>query len=240
MAISDLREREQVYVWQLPVRLAHWIHVAAMVALTVSGYYIGQPYLVAPSDPTYGQVMGTMRLTHAVGATFLGLTLVMRLYWSLVGNRCSRFGSLVPIDKRRRRDFWRQLSYYLFLTNERSEYLGHNPVAGLTYFLLYVLVFVQGVIGLALYSEYYPGGFWWMFFGWAFRWIAQNNILRLVHHSLMWVFGAFLILHLYLAVLNDLIERSGIGSSILTGYKYPHGRTVPEDWKCRDPLERDL
>ncbi|HDN79203.1 MAG TPA: Ni/Fe-hydrogenase, b-type cytochrome subunit [Chloroflexi bacterium] len=214
-------EHKGVYVWELPVRVAHWTHVAAMIALAISGYYIGSPFVVAPGEAYNHYIMGAMRLIHAIAATLLGLSFVIRLYWAFVGNPYSHITGLLPLSRQRLRDFWRQLLYYLFLSNKRPEYLGHNPVAGFTYFFMYFLVFVQGLTGLALYSEYYPRGFWWTFFGWAFHWIARNNVLRLIHHSLMWVFIIFFLIHLYLAVLNDLIERSGIISSIVIGYKYP-------------------
>ena len=35
----------------------------------------------------------------------------------------------------------------------------------------------------------------------------------------MWAFLIFFLVHIYLAVLNDLVERSGLNSSIVTGYK---------------------
>jgi Ni/Fe-hydrogenase 1 B-type cytochrome subunit len=110
-------------------------------------------------------------------------------------------------------------AYYIFLSSRRPEYLGHNPIAGLSYFLLYLLVFLEGITGLALYAEYFPGGLMYTLFGWVWALGANNNIVRMVHHLLMWVFLAFFLLHLYLAVLNDLIEGSGVNSSIITGYK---------------------
>lgn len=218
MATEQLQYPERVYVWEFPVRLSHWIHVGAMLALAISGYYIGAPFLSAPAS-TSGYVMATMRLVHAVAGTFLGISFLVRIYWAIVGNPYAHLRGLLPINRQRWRCFWRQIKYYLFLSTRRPDYIGHNPVAGLTYIALYVLVFLQGLTGLALYAEYYPRGFWWTFFGWAFRWVAHNNVLRLIHHSLMWVFLVFFLVHLYLAVLNDLTEKSGINSSIVTGYK---------------------
>lgn len=219
MATEPMAQHERLsYVWEFPVRLSHWVHVAAMLTLAVSGYYIGSPFL-APPGSTSAYVMASMRLAHAVAATFLGLSLVLRVYWASVGNTYANFRGLLPLTRWRWQDFGRQIQYYLFLSNKRPAYAGHNPVAGLSYIALYALVFLQGLTGLALYAEYYPGGFWWTFFGWAFHWIARNSILRLIHHSLMWVFLIFFVVHLYLAIFSDLTEKSGIVSSIVTGYK---------------------
>jgi Ni/Fe-hydrogenase 1 B-type cytochrome subunit len=219
MAIAQPLEREHIYVWQAPVRLAHWVHVGAMLILAVTGFYIGRPFLVAAGNVATQHVMGSMRMAHAITATFLGISFVTRAYWALVGNRYARFSGLLPFTRRRWRDFWRMMAYYTFLSNKRPEYLGHNPVAGLSYFALYFLVFLEGLTGLALYAEYFPGGLMYALFGWVWALGANSNIVRLVHHLLMWVFVAFFLLHVYLAVLNDLIEGSGVNSSIITGYK---------------------
>jgi Ni/Fe-hydrogenase 1 B-type cytochrome subunit len=218
-SLEAVEEHQPLYVWELPVRIAHWTHVGSMLALAISGYYIGAPFLATAGYGVGPYAMGIMRLIHAVSATFLVLSLIARLYWAIVGNRYARFSALLPVTAEKRQNLWQQLKYYLFLTTQRPDYVGHNPVAGLTYIVLYVLVLAQAVTGLALYSEYFPRGFWWITFGWAFRWIARNNILRLLHHSLMWAFLVFFLVHLYLVILNDLVERSGLASSIVTGYK---------------------
>lgn len=223
MAVEQTQEHRRIYVWEAPVRLAHWVHVGAMLALAISGYYIGAPFLLLSGGPLSNYVMGAMRLVHAVAATFLGLSFVLRVYWAVVGNPFAHIKGLLPWNGQRFRCFWRQIKYYLFLSTRRPDYVGHNPVAGLTYIGLYILVALQGLTGLALYSEYYPRGFWSTFFGWAFHWIATNSVLRLVHHSLMWLFLIFFLVHLYLAVLNDVLEVGGINSSIVTGYKWHTG-----------------
>src|SRR5271170_103063 len=39
-----------VYVWELPVRLAHWGLVIALVVLTITGSYMHDPYLVTHGE----------------------------------------------------------------------------------------------------------------------------------------------------------------------------------------------
>ena len=214
------RESKGIYVWEVPVRIFHWVHVAAMLALGVSGYYIGTPFLSSAGE-AYGQyVMGVMRFIHFVAAIFITVVFALRVYWFFIGNRYSNLLGLLPCSREKLRGFGRQFAYYTFISSRRPEYLGHNPIAGLTYVGMYILLFIQIITGFALYAESYTGGLWRSLFGWAFH-IAPNNIIRLIHHSLMWIFLVFFMVHLYLAVLNDLIERSGIVSSIITGYKYP-------------------
>ncbi|HDY70958.1 MAG TPA: Ni/Fe-hydrogenase, b-type cytochrome subunit, partial [Nitrospirae bacterium] len=36
-------ERKRVYAWEFPVRLTHWINVLCIIALSITGFYIGNP-----------------------------------------------------------------------------------------------------------------------------------------------------------------------------------------------------
>ncbi len=208
----------RLYVWQIPVRLAHWTIVASMIVLGVTGFYIGYPFISAPGEAFYNYVMGTMRFAHFTASFFLATAFVLRVYWFIVGNEYSRFTGLFPLSRDQLRGMWAQVRYYTFTSIKRPHYIGHNPLAGFIYLIIYLLIFLQGLTGLALYGEIRPGGLWWTLFSWLFA-IAPNNVLRLVHHLLMWIFIAFFMLHLYLGVLNDILERSGIISSMVTGYK---------------------
>jgi len=222
MATPVAKDRQLIYVWEAPVRVAHWLTVVCMFVLAISGYYIGDPFIVTSTqDGAAHYIMGEMRFIHAVSAAVLGLSFITRLYWATVGNRYARFSGMLPLTKRRRRDFIQMTAYYMFLSMRRPEYFGHNPIAGLSYFAIFALVLLEGLTGLALYAEYFPGSFWWISFGWVRNLGLRSAELRLVHHGLMWLFVVFFLIHLYLAVFNDLVERSGVNSSIVTGFKQP-------------------
>jgi Ni/Fe-hydrogenase 1 B-type cytochrome subunit len=45
------RACDRVYVWELPVRAFHWVHVASVAVLAFTGYYIGNPFIVVPRPP---------------------------------------------------------------------------------------------------------------------------------------------------------------------------------------------
>lgn len=207
------------YVWQPVVRWYHWINVLCMFTLAVTGFYIGSPFVNVTGAP-FPYITGTVRFIHFVAATILGLVLIIRLYWAFVGNRYARWKGVLPLTKRRVRDLGQQLKYYTFLGSERPCYVGHNPIAGLSYAILWALTIIQGFIGLALNAEVNPGGFWWTWFGWLFG-VSANQTLRLIHHSLAWAFIIFFMVHLYMALLDDVEERDGILSSIVNGVKWP-------------------
>jgi len=211
---------KRVYIWELPVRIYHWINAITLAILAVTGYYIGNPFIaVGPGEAYSNYVMGTVRFIHYVAATVFGLNFFIRLYWAFVGNEFAQWKGLLPITKKRIQDLPHQVKYYALLSPNPPPYLGHNPVAGLSYVALFILTAIQGITGLALNAEISPGGFWWKFFSWAFL-IASNQTLRLVHHLLMYVFIAFFIIHLYMAVVYDILEGEGTISSIVSGYKF--------------------
>ena len=41
----------RVYVWQLPVRLYHWVNALCVAVLCVTGYMIGRPLYFPVSSP---------------------------------------------------------------------------------------------------------------------------------------------------------------------------------------------
>ena len=52
--------------------------------------------------------------------------------------------------------------------------------------------------------------------------------VRDIHHILMWAFILFAIVHIYLVFYHDSIERTGIASSIIGGWKFIDERLVKE------------
>jgi Ni,Fe-hydrogenase I cytochrome b subunit len=54
-------------------------------------------------------------------------------------------------------------------------------------------------------------------------------VVRFLHHVATWLFLIFIPIHIYLAIRADLLERTGVISSIVSG-----GRFVPSDEKFID------
>jgi Ni/Fe-hydrogenase 1 B-type cytochrome subunit len=211
--------QDRIYVWELPVRLFHWVHVASMIALAFTGYYIGNPFITVPSETAQTYLMGWIRYLHFIFAFVLALSSLVRVYWFFVGSQYASWRDWIPVSRERRAFLWKQFKYYIFLTRERPDYLGHNPQAGLSYAVLGALILVQGLFGFALYAEPYTSGFWRVAFGWLLT-LASNQTLRLVHHALMWVFGLFTIIHIYMAVLEEVEEREFSISAMIGGFKF--------------------
>jgi Ni/Fe-hydrogenase 1 B-type cytochrome subunit len=205
-----------VYVWQYPIRLFHWGMVISIAVLSVTGYYIHDPYIVSMVDRPY--MMGWFRFVHeACGMVFIALFL-MRLYMFFGGNRWARWRQFVPLRAQQWKDMIGVMKFYSFMTASDESKIGHNSMAAFSYVGLYSLVIVEIVTGLVLLNWAVPSGFLSFLFGWIPRVVGITN-LRLIHFFLMYVFVAFGIFHVYLCILMSRAEKRGMMDSILIGYK---------------------
>ena len=209
---------ERVYVWEVPVRLTHWMNVAAILALSATGFYIGNPVLGGSVD-----LMAWVRGVHRIAAWVFVASFALRTYWAFAGNRWASWRVLFPyLTADGRRGVGRVLLYYLFVRRQPPGDLGHNPLAGMTYSLVVLLMFLQVVTGLALQSIGTQG---WrtLLVGWIFTWVSLPG-LRLTHHLLMWLLLGFAVHHVYSAALVEAEEKNGTLTSIFSGYKWTRRR----------------
>lgn len=58
----------EVYVWDLPVRLTHWVNVASILVLSLTSYYIANPFILTHGIATNEFLMGTVRFVHFLTA----------------------------------------------------------------------------------------------------------------------------------------------------------------------------
>jgi Ni/Fe-hydrogenase 1 B-type cytochrome subunit len=208
----------EVYVWDLPVRITHWVNVASILVLSLTGYYIANPFFGTRGPATDQFLMGAVRFVHFSVAFVFTMSVLFRVYWAFAGNKYARWQQFLPMKRTRRRALGRMIGYYTFFRKEPPAEVGHNPLAGVTYIGLYVLFALQILTGFALYSQAFTGGVWKTLFGWIIVAFGAQPV-RLVHDIIMYLIIAFTIHHVYSAVVIDMEERSGLVSSIITGRK---------------------
>ena len=209
-----------IYVWEVPVRVTHWAIVISIVALGMTGMYIHGPYLV-PSNPVEASsVMASVRFWHEIFAIVFTISIAVRFYWGFVGNSFASWRQIIP--HRREQFHWmgEMGKYYTFRRRHAPPYAGHNHLAGLAYSVVSVGLFAQVLSGLLLFGwimqtgpvHALSGG------GNAFPFGGIQGV-RTLHYILTFLFAAFAIHHVYSAILIDIEERSGVMSSIFSGYK---------------------
>jgi Ni/Fe-hydrogenase 1 B-type cytochrome subunit len=217
-----MEERVRLYVWEAPVRITHWVTVGAIVVLSLTGGYIADPFLVAPG----GSVMTTMRFIHLIAAFSLIASGLVRTIWLLVGNRFARWSAFIPTSRFQATEIFRQAAFYGFLRKEIPKVLGHNQLAASAYILLFVLLILETLTGFVLYGVLgaEPAA---TMFGWV-RELVGLQAIRLAHHLAMWGILAIALFHVYSCVLVDNIEKNGLLSSIIGGFKFPTREEVLE------------
>ncbi|HLZ37443.1 MAG TPA: Ni/Fe-hydrogenase, b-type cytochrome subunit [Mycobacteriales bacterium] len=214
-----------VPVWQTSIRLLHWLLVATIVVLTITGFYIGTPVLA----PQPGSIpMQLARAVHLFTGFLFTAVLLARFVLLFTGNRWARWRQFLPVEPERRRLLVPSLRYYLFIDKEPPPVVGHNPLAGLTYLVLFAMFVAQAVTGIALEAVEERGGWAWTLTGWVFD-IASVPTVRFFHHLVMWLTIGFVVHHVYSAVLVDREERSGEISSIISGWKSVPRSRVEDD-----------
>ena len=105
--------RRAIYVWELPVRVVHWVIVLALIVLSITGYDIHHPFVSGAGGPGHaGFTMGTIRFVHEITGFVFTAAVLVRVYWAFVGNRFARWRALLPITRAQRRDLRDTVSFY--------------------------------------------------------------------------------------------------------------------------------
>jgi Ni/Fe-hydrogenase 1 B-type cytochrome subunit len=216
-----------VYVWQYALRLFHWGLVISIAALAFTGYYIHDPFIVGQAHRPF--LMGWFRFVHEVFGMILIALFLMRVYLFFAGNRWVRWRQYVPLSGRQFKEMLEVMKFYGFIRPTPISKIGHNPMAAFSYVGIYALVLVEIVTGLVMFNWLRHSPILTPLVGWIPRLIRLPN-LRLIHFLLMFVFIAFGIFHVHLAMLISRVEKRGLMDSIFIGYKViPAGELEEEE-----------
>lgn len=205
-----------VYVWQYPLRLFHWGMVLSVVALSFTGYYIHDPFIIG--QVKYPFLMGYFRFVHELFGMILLALFLMRMALFFIGNDWVAWRRYVPLKSAQWKEMVNVAKFYLFITPRPVSKVGDNALAALSYLGIYVLLFLQIVTGLVLYNNLRHSVLLRFFLGWVPGLVNIQN-LRLIHYFLMFVFLAFAVLHVHLAILISRAEKRGLMDSIFIGWK---------------------
>jgi Ni/Fe-hydrogenase 1 B-type cytochrome subunit len=211
-----------LYVFEVPVRIWHWVHALALTILAITGYLIANPLPSTTGEASDSFLMGNIRLIHFIAAMVFAVGLFVRLYWAIVGNQYAR-GMLIPPFWRG--EFWSRLWHevlmYLFLTRKVAKYRGHNPLAQLFMWLFNLgLALFMICTGFALYSQGTGAGSWAdVMFGWVFVIEPSSQAVRMWHLTGMWLMVAFAIVHIYMVIRADVMSRQNGVSAMIDGYR---------------------
>lgn len=225
---SHAVEYRRVYVWELPVRLYHWVNAVALVMLIITGYLIGAPQRIFYASEAYQLYwFGWVRFLHFLAAYVYVFNFAFRIYWGFVGNKYARWNNYFPLTRKQRAEIVDVVKTDVLQTKLHGAIsTGHNSLAAFIYFLTFLAFCAQAITGFALYSSMSSS---WIprLFTWIVPLMGGEMGVRYWHHTLMWFFVAFIAVHIYLSFYHDYIEGRGTISSIVGGWKFE--REKPEE-----------
>jgi Ni/Fe-hydrogenase 1 B-type cytochrome subunit len=214
-----------VYVWEVPVRIWHWVMATCLLVLAVTGYLIGAPPPTLSGEAGDHFLLGYIRFAHFTAGLLFAVFFVMRVIWIFIGNRFAREIFAVPLAMLRA-EWWRglfdQTRYYLFLKREARPWQGHNPLAAAGMFFMYVLGAVFMILtGLALYGEGLGQASWIFkaFSSWLLPLLGSSQNVHTLHHLGMWYLITFTLVHLYMVVREDICADETVVSTMINGWR---------------------
>ena len=193
---------EAVRVWDLPVRLFHWLIV---VLLAVSWWSAEQ---------------GGVMLKYHMWSGFTVLTLVLfRVAWGFVGSRYARFTDFVHGPRR-------VFGTLGALFDRRPLAIaGHNPLGGWMVVALLVCLLVQTMTGLFANDDLFNEG---PLYSHVSK--ALSDRLTAIHHVNFSVMVALVGIHVLAVVWHRLRKGEQLVSAMITGRKtLPQGVAVPAE-----------
>lgn len=189
-ATPSVLPARRVRVWDLPVRLFHWLTVLLVALAYVS------------------QRMNWMQLHVRAGETLFALVL-FRLLWGCFGSETARFSHFVATPAAA----WRQLRHLAH--REPDVQVGHNAAGGWMVLFLLALLFVETLSGLydnndiadeGPLSEIVPA--------------AIANAIAAIHAYGWDVLAVAVVLHVCAILSYALVKRHNLLGPMVTGTKY--------------------
>jgi cytochrome b len=197
-AAVNTREDSTAKVWDLPVRVIHWLLLVAVCGSWASQEIDGIPFFV-----------------HlGFGYTVL-LLVATRIVWGFFGTRHARFSDFVRGPRA-------VLGYArsLFGGSPRP-YVGHNPLGALMVLLLLALLLAQAVTGLFTNDQVFDTG---PLYGYVSG--ALSDRITTIHKQLFDLILVAVALHVLAALFYLFAKGENLIRPMLTGRK--SARLVPE------------
>jgi Ni/Fe-hydrogenase 1 B-type cytochrome subunit len=239
-AVAAPTDLVRVYVWQVPVRITHWLIAGAIAVLSVTGLYIGRPFMTVPGAAGQSFVMGWIKVIHSYAAIVFICAVVARVIWMFTGNKYARWDKFVPVHQTRMKGLVPTTLFYSFLRKQPPGYVGHNPLAGSAYALVFGLYFLAIGTGLVMRSASSAVDSPLHWFASLAPLFGGLQMARWIHHIVMWLLLGFAVHHVYSSILVAHIEKTGVLDSIFAGYKWVPKHQLgpgPYRWKHRGEFD---
>lgn len=178
-------------VWDLPLRLFHWLFVLTLIGLWYS------------SD----QERELLEYHLLLGYFALGLVL-FRLCWGFLGTRHAQFKHFIPSFS----DIKSYITQHKSLGFSPS--VGHNPLGALMVVALLSLVLLQAISGLFIDDDIFTAG---PYFGVLTK--QAESIMVFIHHNAFDLIIIFSALHIGAVFYYLWVKKQNLIKPMFTGKK---------------------
>jgi cytochrome b len=186
----------KTYIWSLPTRLFHWLLVVGLVV----AYFLGEEEEL-------------LNIHSSIGYS-VGILIIFRIVWGLIGPRYSRFRDF-PVSLNSLRSFISDMK------KSKSMHHGHNPAASLVMIAIFMITLLIVISGTLLLAS--TGNGFFVFLNPA----IDPEILKETHEILVSILIALVVLHLIGNLVDFIFNRkTGTLTSIFTGYKNLDGKGI--------------
>ncbi len=186
---NNTNQKKKVRVWDIPVRLFHWILVSCFI---IAWFTLDNRYL---------------DIHVFVGYLMAGLIL-FRILWGFIGGPYVCF-----------HDFnfgWSEVRDYLkgVLNKCPSHFLGHNPAGSWAIYLLLGLGLSIAITGLLAFGGEERQGPLAGLLNYP-----QGRLAHELHEWLAWLMLGMVIIHLMGVLVESIVHRENLVAAMLTGFK---------------------
>jgi cytochrome b len=193
--MSDPSARTRI--WDLPLRLFHWL----LAALVVFSF-------------TTGKLGGDWLTWHFRSGYAIASLLLFRFLWGFAGSRYARFASFLPSPSR----IWHALRSNGSTPSRVTA--GHSAIGTLSVYALLIVLAVQVSTGVFTNDGTFTEGPWVKFVS-----SALSDRLSTIHYYNHWLVIVLTVLHVAAIGLYLLVRRDDLITPMLTGDKL--GLTAP-------------
>lgn len=222
-----MNRRRMVYVWELPVRIIHWLDALCVTTLFFTGLYIGTPLLHPMGEATENFVLGGVRYLHFLTAFVFLAIWIFRIYWFFAGNEYAKniFRFWSPAA-------WRSVGRHAkgILTATPvmgKEMPGSDQLARMAHGLVFTACMLMILTGFTMYGEFNPTSPIYRLTRWVYALFGTGRPIAVLHHVVTWFFPIWLVAHLYQVFRTDDLTGQGLISAMFTGYY--HVKDEPEE-----------
>ncbi len=182
---------QQYLIWDLPIRIFHWLLVIVLVAL----WY------------TSDQDVGLIEIHIKLGYVALGLIL-FRLVWGIVGTKHARFKNFKPSLS--------EFKHYIVTTKTGKTplFAGHNPAGSLMVVLIIVLFLMQAISGLFINDDVFSSG---PYYGTIDS--TAEIIMKYLHHNAFDLIVGLSVIHIAAIIYYLQFKKVNLIKPMFTGKK---------------------